>query len=175
VLPKAVFSSCGKYRYMLSRTWTPGEKYCVFVGLNPSTADEEKDDPTIRRCISYAQRWGYGGMVMLNLFAFRSTDPKGLLSVEDPVGPENDTWFDLIYFSPNVDKVVAAWGVHGSLKKRDQEIKDRMAYGFEVFGLTKEGHPKHPLYLKKDIMTIPWITALRHRQASPRAQGRKGR
>jgi hypothetical protein len=88
----AVFSTCRRYRYVLRRIWDRSTPPAMFVGLNPSTADEVKDDPTVRRCIGYAKRWGFGGLIMTNIFAFRSTDPNALVELDDPVGPRNDAW-----------------------------------------------------------------------------------
>ena len=88
----AVFSECRRYRYVLRRIWDREKSPAMFVGLNPSTADEVRNDPTVTRCIGYAQRWGAGGLIMTNIFAFRSTDPNGLLAIEDPVGPLNNRW-----------------------------------------------------------------------------------
>jgi hypothetical protein len=86
----AVLSECGRYRYVLTRTWDHDLAACAFIGLNPSTADAHEDDPTIRRCIRFARDWGHGGLIMLNLFAWRSTDPRGLLDAIFPVGPPAD-------------------------------------------------------------------------------------
>ena len=90
---QTIFSPCRRYRYTLWRAWdmfNPG--YVMFIGLNPSTADEVQDDPTIRRCIGYAKEWGYGAFCMTNIFAFRATDPRVMKAQADPVGPENDKW-----------------------------------------------------------------------------------
>ena len=86
----AIFSDCRKYRYVLSRTWNDKKKTILFIGLNPSTADEKIDDPTIRRCINYAQNWGYGSLLMVNLFAYRATIPTELKNVKNPIGNDND-------------------------------------------------------------------------------------
>ena len=88
----AVFSPCRTYRYALSRVWAADKPYALFIGLNPSTADETLDDPTIRRCIDFAKRWGYGGLVMANLFAYRATNPSEMKAATDPVGVANDEW-----------------------------------------------------------------------------------
>ena len=88
----AILSDCRIYRYSLTRTWDVNKKYVLFIGLNPSTADENYDDPTIRRCVDYAHRWGYGGLVMTNLFAFRATLPIDLKNAKFPIGKENNLW-----------------------------------------------------------------------------------
>ena len=90
MLRSAAFSPCRRYRYCLSRVWNPKLPSVMFVGLNPSTADEQEDDPTVRRCIGFARNWNFGGLILVNLFAYRSTDPADLLRVDDPVGPGND-------------------------------------------------------------------------------------
>jgi hypothetical protein len=86
----AISSPCRTYRYSLFRVWNPKFPSVMFVGLNPSTADEQEDDPTVRRCVGFARKWNFGGLILVNLFAYRSTDPAGLLEAEDPVGPGND-------------------------------------------------------------------------------------
>src|SRR5262245_38555366 len=90
MLRSAVFSPCRKYRYSLTRIWDAERPNVMFVGLNPSTADDQVDDPTVRRCIGFARKWRFGGMIIVNLFAYRSTDPNRLQEILDPVGPEND-------------------------------------------------------------------------------------
>ena len=88
----AGFSRCGRYRYWLRRIWDPALAHCVFIGLNPSTADATEDDPTLKRCISFAQKWGYGSLLLVNLFSLRATDPRGLKMAADPIGPKTDRW-----------------------------------------------------------------------------------
>lgn len=156
-LPSAIFSDDRMYRYMLTRQWDNSKPYVVFVGLNPSTADENLDDPTIRRCIGYAKAWGCGGIIMVNLFAFRATDPKDMRKAEDPIGPENDRY--LKEAAKHVHTVVAAWGNHGRFMGRDSVVKSLFSEA-EFLGyihltcleLSKDGNPKHPLYLKKDLI-----------------------
>lgn len=88
----AHLSACGAYRYALRRTWDPARPAALFVGLNPSTADAERDDPTTRRCVRFARDWGFGGLLVGNLFAYRATRPRDLRAAAEPVGPENDWW-----------------------------------------------------------------------------------
>ena len=140
----ASFSRCKKYRYTLSRTWDSKLPKIMFVGLNPSTADAEVDDPTVRRCVRFARDWGFGGLVLTNLFAFRSTDPKRLKAVADPVGPKND--LAIRKACESVDCVVVAWGVHGTLSDRDREVL-AMLESPNCLGVTNSGAPRHPLYL----------------------------
>lgn len=152
----AKFSSCRAYRYSLWRTWGPivnDSQVVVFIGLNPSTADETTDDPTIRRCIGFAKRWGYGGIVMTNLFAFRATDPKAMKAAAAPVGPMNDSV--LIEEADKAGLVVAAWGTHGTHNRRAEAVRSFLK-GLHHLGLTKDGHPRHPLYLKGDIQPQEW-------------------
>src|ERR1700755_2395175 len=112
----AHISSCGRYRYMLERVWSEGNNSLLIVGLNPSTADALLDDPTIRRCVGFAKGLGYGGLLMGNLFAARSTSPSALTGFEDPVGPENDAW--LLKLQHRAHATVAAWGNGGRLFER---------------------------------------------------------
>ena len=107
----AKLSDCRKYRYALWRTWDAEKPFVMFIGLNPSTADETEDDPTIRRCINYAKDWGYGGLCMVNLFAFRATEPNDMKNAIDPIGPENDEW--LKNLSKDAGVIIGAWGNHG--------------------------------------------------------------
>lgn len=148
----AILSDCRTYRYALSRSWDESLATVVFIGLNPSTADETKDDPTIRRCIGFAKSWGYGSLVMLNLFAYRATDPTKLQLVEDPVGPDNNWHIKTV--SKASDLVVAAWGNHGSLLRRSTIVKRAVPKLYHL-GLTKIGEPRHPLYLKKTTKPQP--------------------
>lgn len=153
----ARFSPCRRYRYSLWRNWRgllPETKgYAMFVGLNPSTADETNDDPTIRRCIAFAQAWGYEGLCMTNLFAFRATAPADMIAADDPVGPENDQTLRDLAESAGV--VVAAWGVHGTHGGRHNAVR-AMLPRLHYLRLTKDGHPGHPLYLPKSLVPVPW-------------------
>jgi hypothetical protein len=145
----AVFSPCDAYRYRLKRTWHARGKVVAFIGLNPSTADATADDPTIRRCVGFAKAWGFGGVAVVNLFAFRATDPRELKRAADPTGPENDA--HLLAVATEASKVIAAWGVHGSHRGRDEEVIELLrGTGVRVACLerTNAGHPRHPLYAK---------------------------
>lgn len=153
-LPPAIFSGDRKYRYTLSRCWNERAPRIAFVCLNPSTADETNDDPTIRRCIGFAKKWGYGSLVIVNLFAFRSTDPKGLYKDEDPIGSVcNDYWIQLV--TNDADLAVACWGTHGKFMDRGKTVK-RLLGECKVFGFTKQGFPKHPLYLSSKAKLRSW-------------------
>ena len=152
----AVFSKDRIYRYALLREWEVGD-HALFIGLNPSTADEELDDPTIRRCIQFAKNWGCCGLWMVNLFAYRSTDPNELLSIDDPIGPDNDWHIKLGALTAG--RIIAAWGVRGNLKERDQEVSQMLRKDWrkiECLGITKEGFPRHPLYLSYDVDLMPY-------------------
>jgi hypothetical protein len=144
----AEFSPCRRYRYVLWRRWGEATDYVMFVGLNPSTADGTKDDPTIRRCIAFAQDWGYSGPCMTNLFAFRAIKPRMMMNAADPVGSENDDW--LRYAARQASLIVAAWGVHGTFANR-QAIVCKMLPHLHYLRLTKDGYPGHPLYLPKTL------------------------
>jgi hypothetical protein len=145
----AVLSDDNIYRYQLSRIWDEEKPKLLFIMLNPSTADEFVEDPTIRRVVNYAKDWGYGGVYVGNLYAFRSTDPKGLKCIADPIGPENINHIQTLISL--VDKVIYAWG---NEQKEPDWLKKivETPYCIEI---SKKGIPKHPLYLKKCL--IPQI------------------
>jgi hypothetical protein len=153
----AVISPCGSYRYVLTRTWDEGLLPACFIGLNPSVADATVDDPTIRRMVGFARGWGCGGIRVVNLFAFRATDPKAMRAAWDPVGPDND-WV-LSEASRECSPLVAAWGVHGTFRARDEAVKGILrdaGVSLRCLGLTKGGYPKHPLYLKTETSLLPY-------------------
>jgi hypothetical protein len=129
------------------------ESPIVFIGLNPSTADEIQDDPTIRRCTGFAKSWGYNGIWMLNLFGLRSTDPRGLKNHQNPVGPDNFTELLTITKARSMGEVVLCWGNHGAYMGQGdrvtQMLKESIPEKLRAFGWTKTGQPKHPLYLPK--------------------------
>jgi hypothetical protein len=145
---QTTFSRCRAYRYTLWREWIGGEGYVMFIGLNPSTADEIQDDPTIRRCVGFAKGWGFSALCMTNLFAFRATDPKVMMQADDPIGKDNDAHLLGIYNGASL--VVAAWGVGGGYLGRDREVYDTLG-AMDCLGFTKDGHPRHPLYVRADI------------------------
>lgn len=150
----AEFSPCRRYRYALFRGWQPNNGYVMFVGLNPSTADETIDDPTTRRCIAFAKAWGYGALLLANLFAYRATDPEEMLSVDDPVGPDCDHF--LIQSASEASLVVAAWGTHGGFRNRDHHVKRLLGDKLHFLRLTKGGQPSHPLYLPGNLKPVAW-------------------
>lgn len=156
----AKISPCLRYRYALGRMWDPTRPInLVWCMLNPSTADGTKDDPTIRQCIGFARDWGYGGFIVVNLFAYRSPDPKDLLRVEDPVGPDNNiVWQECM---THHHSIVAAWGSNvqrlGSLANdRIALLRDLAGKRLWTFGMTANGNPLHPLYLSRSRPLENW-------------------
>jgi len=146
VVCSAVLSPCGLYRYELWRRWSDGP-HVLFVMLNPSTADATNDDPTIRKCIAYAKRWGFGAICVANLFAFRATDPKEMKRASDPVGPDNDA--TLARLASEAKIIVAAWGKDGSHLSRDKEVI-ALLNNPTCLHRNNDGSPGHPLYLRGD-------------------------
>lgn len=151
IIKTAEFSPCRTWRYSLYRIWTFKKPIVLFVCLNPSTADENMDDPTVRRCIRYAYSWGYGGMIMANIFAFRATDPKDMRSVPDPIGPKNDLY--LSHLSGHTEITLMAWGNHGVYLNR-QEKAYNILKNKHYLTMTNFGSPGHPLYLRKNLKPI---------------------
>ena len=147
----AHFSKDRIYRYALWRTWDESKPKVLFVGLNPSTADEVQDDPTIRRCIRYSKDWGYGGYIMGNIFAYRSTNPKKLLDIDAPIGSKNDYWLKKL--NKEASLTIGAWGNHGKILDRGSQI-NQMFKTFHCLKITKEGFPSHPLYLSSKLKPI---------------------
>ena len=139
----ANLSKCRKYRYALWRTWDDSKPFAMFIGLNPSTADETEDDPTINRCINFSKDWGYGGLCMVNLFAFRATVPSDMMASKDPIGSENDNWIKKL--SKDAGVIVAAWGNDGSYMGRSKNIMD-MVPNLKCLKINKTGEPAQPLY-----------------------------
>jgi hypothetical protein len=153
----ATFDPSRTYRYALERRWSEAAP-AVFVMLNPSTADAFAEDPTIRRCLAFARREGCGGLVVVNLFALRATDPYELYKIvhPDPVGPENDRIVREAAAEAE-GPVIAAWGVHGALNGRGAIVARLLeASDLMCLGLTKDGHPRHPLYVRGDAPLTLW-------------------
>jgi hypothetical protein len=145
----------GPYRYSLTRTWDTELARCLWVMLNPSKADAVDDDPTMVRCVGFAQGWGYGGIEIVNLFALISTDPKALKTATDPVGPRNDA--AILAAVGRAGLVVCAWGPPGKLNGRDRAVGRLLAnVRTHAVSRTKAGFPGHPLYLKATLKPFPW-------------------
>jgi len=151
----ATLSDCGTYRYWLNRHWGEGTAVVNFIMLNPSTADHKEDDPTIRRCINFAKLWGYDGLEVTNLFAFRATDPKELKTAADPIGPLNDQHIEDT--ARKAELVICGWGTHGGLNNRQAHVM-KLLSGISLGALkqTKAGFPGHPLYLKSSSKPQPF-------------------
>lgn len=148
----AQISSCGLYRYALWQRWGPGA-WVNFCCLNPSKADAVVNDPSFTRMVGFAKSWGFDGVIVTNLFAFRATDPKDMQAAADPVGPLNDRALKLAYL--HSAKTVAAWGVGGAFKSRDAAVRallPRLSY----LALTKCGRPRYPLYLPAALKPVAW-------------------
>lgn len=144
---EALYSECGAYRYLLTRHWGAGGRLC-YVLLNPSTATEERNDPTIERCERRARALGFGGFAVANLFAFRATDPRALRCAAAPVGSENDA--ALASGAADAAMILCGWGMHGAHLGRGAEVERLFrAAGRPLWhlGLTRTGHPRHPLYV----------------------------
>jgi hypothetical protein len=148
LITTVLISKDDKYRYVLSRIFNESLPLIAFVGLNPSTADDEKDDPTIQRCLNYARDWGYGGFYMLNLFACRTPYKYELLKVPDPIGPENDSHIKSVI--QKVDKVICCWGNLGSFKGRSMDFLIKLEKQAYCLNINASGEPSHPLYLRSD-------------------------
>ncbi len=153
----AIYSPCERYRYSLTRTWDSGLGRATFVMLNPSTATEVQNDPTVERCERRARALGFGAFCVTNIFAWRDTDPKAMRRAEDPVGPANDA--AIVDASVWGDLVVCAWGTHGEHLGRgpgvERLLRDAGAT-LHHLGLSKAGHPKHPLYISYAQQPEPW-------------------
>jgi hypothetical protein len=153
----AIYSDCERYRYSLTRIWAPAGPRALFVMLNPSTATEVQNDPTVERCERRARALGFGGFRVANIFAWRDTDPRAMRAAADPVGPDNNAaigdgaaW---------ADRVIAAWGAHGAHLDRGRAVETLLrGTGQPLFhlGLTRDGHPRHPLYIAYTQAPEPW-------------------
>ena len=158
----AVISPCGLYRYSLTRRWASGAPV-LFVMLNPSTADATIDDPTIRRCVGFARAWGAPAIEVVNLFAYRATDPVDLAAARlgglDIVGPEND--LHIAAAAERTSSCVVAWGAHAEAIQRAGDVWRLLAERVSVhaLGITKAGAPRHPLYLRADSKPLPYRSA----------------
>lgn len=153
---KAVYSPDLRYRYGLTRLWAAGDTV-LFVMLNPSTATELQNDPTVERCERRARHLGFGGFAVANIFAFRATDPRVMRAEPDPIGPENDRV--ILDMAGAARQIICAWGTHGSHLQRGQRVKALLEpFSTALFhlGLSQAGHPKHPLYISYDTQPQRW-------------------
>lgn len=152
----ALFSPCRTFRYQLWREWSDGDGTCTFIMLNPSTADETVNDPTVERCQRRAAMLGFSRLIVVNLFALRSTDPNALYKAADPIGPQNDD--AILDAAKRSQMVICAWGKHGGLMKRAAAVRATLSKEGVVahhLGLTKDGEPKHPLYIGYSVQPKP--------------------
>lgn len=169
----AVFSPDRRHRYALTRTWDESLPACAFLMLNPSTADAFKVDPTVRRCLGFAQRWGCGSLLVLNVFAVRSTDPQALYGYPDPTGSENDRYIAGQLEAWQPAHVVAGWGRHAHAldawgyrkpragtvspwRSRAQDVVDLHGDRLQALHVNADGSPKHPLYIAADRKPFPY-------------------
>ncbi|WP_373355374.1 DUF1643 domain-containing protein [Pseudoroseicyclus sp. CXY001] len=152
----ALYSSCGAYRYLLTRRWGAGPR-ALWIMLNPSTADETRNDPTIARCEARSREWGLGGLAIANLFAYRATRPAALKAAAAPEGPANRAVISAALREDG--PVICAWGVHGAHQGAGERLAAELAaegHALTVLGLTKGGLPRHPLYLRRTVRPEPW-------------------
>lgn len=154
----SAFSEDEQYRYLLTRDFYEGDvsRPLVVIGLNPSTADAEKDDRTIAKLVRYAKRWGFGSLTMLNLFAFRATDPHDMRRAFDPIGKQND---EFIRYYAQGERILCAWGAHGDYMARGRQVASMLREAERplfAFSLTENGNPVHPLYLRDEMEPLPW-------------------
>jgi len=162
ILKKATISDCQRYRYTLTRVWDNTLQRVLFIGLNPSTADADKDDAAIRKLTKYCQTWGYGGFTIVNLFALRSRNPFVLLnhSRKECQGPENlKHIIELVAYPDGPAKIICMWGDKGDLYEQDRIVLDRLkGLKLHCFDISKRGLPKHPLYLSSSLKPIEYVT-----------------
>jgi hypothetical protein len=168
----ATFSRCRRWRYLLWRCWDPAKPVANFLMLNPSTADEFKLDPSCTRARNYAERWGYGALVVTNIFGWRSTDPNGMKAVKDPVGRGNDR--AIVAAAKGAALVVCAWGNHGEHLGRGAKVREMLSLqGVKLYSLktNEAGHPAHPLYLPQTLTPAEFPPSPPTRATAP---GRRG-
>lgn len=155
----AIYSDCERYRYALTRTWHAEGQKVLFVMLNPSKATEVQNDPTVERCERRARALGYGAFQVTNIFAWRETNPHQMRKTPHPVGPDNDAL--IVEGALWADTIIAAWGTHGAHRDRGPEVATLLrgtGKPIHHLGLSKDGHPKHPLYITYAQQPILWDT-----------------
>lgn len=147
ITSSARFNSTRTHRYSLWRIWNENIKPLVVIGLNPSTADEYENDPTVSKCIVWAREWGFGGLIMLNIFAYRATDPKEMKRHPEPVGEDNNK--HILKHCERAGLILCAWGNDGAFRDRAKEVLALLeSFDLYCMGTNQDGSPKHPLYLK---------------------------
>jgi len=153
----AFYSDCERYRYALTRIWEPKGQRALFIMLNPSTATEVQNDPTVERCERRARALGFGAFRVCNIFAWRDTDPRAMRAAAEPVGPENDA--AIVTACDWADRIICAWGTHGAHLERGAAVTRLLrSAGLPLWhlGLSKAGHPKHPLYISYSKQPVEW-------------------
>ncbi|WP_254939826.1 DUF1643 domain-containing protein [Cyanobium sp. Morenito 9A2] len=163
----ADISPCGAYRWRLQRRWDPGRPALLFIGLNPSRADGRRDDPTLRRLLGFARRWGHGSLTVVNLFARISPSPAALHRCADPIGPANHDWLRQTLgealAAPASSRLWLGWGNGGRWRNRDQQVLELLSAGgggrLWALGRTASGQPRHPLYAPGSARLAPWLLA----------------
>ncbi len=157
---EAVYSPCERFRYRLTRVWGAGDR-ALFVMLNPSTATELQNDPTVERCERRARALGFGSFAVANIFAFRATDPRVMRASDDPVGPANDA--AILELAGQADRIICGWGSHGAHLGRGAQVEALLrgtGRPLHQLGLTKAGAPKHPLYIGYARAPELWLAAV---------------
>lgn len=157
----ATYSPCERYRYDLTRVWDAGGTRAHFIMLNPSTATEVQNDPTVERCERRARALGHGAFRVTNIFAWRDTDPRAMRRADDPIGPGNDA--AILSACDWGDVVICAWGTHGNHLGRGPRVEAMLRernVPLNHLGLTKDGHPKHPLYIGYSVQPTPWTSGV---------------
>ncbi len=156
----AVYSLCDRYRYALTRVWDPAGPRALFIMLNPSTATEIRNDPSVERCERRARAPGFGAFRVCNIFAWRDTDPRAMRAVPDPIGPLNDA--AIVEGCDWADAIVCAWGTHGAHRGRGPAVERLIRAAGHLpahLGRSKDGHPKHPLYIPYATQPVPWAVS----------------
>ncbi len=153
-LTQIELSSCEQYRYRLWQIWQPDTDTVAFIGLNPSAADANDKNPTFQRCLNYAKRWGFGGLYLVNLFAYRAATPHLLKQAHAPIGPQNDATLDKI--SQHTQLQVAAWGNDGAFLERSVAVRQILP-NLHALKINQSGEPAHPLYLRADLEPFPFL------------------
>ena len=157
----AELSECGKYRYAIGRRWLATKPMILWIMLNPSTADHNHEDPTIRRVIDYSQRWGFGAMVVCNLWPMRTAYPWILfdMPLKDALGPDGVNDRHIRFFADHAEKIICAWGANGQKLGQGERVRQMLnGEGLELNSLrmTKTEQPSHPLYLPKKLEPVQW-------------------